>query len=104
MQYDMELQRRLGTKHIFDQESSRSHGNRTPGATVDDSFPGNNTTKEIYRGPQGPVLDGTPLGQLDIEGINNNYALPFTLAEVASRPSLTPDDTSLDGYRSHAYS
>lgn len=77
---------------------SHSHGNRTRGAAADDFFPGNNTTKGIHRGPQGRVLDGTPLGQLGIEGINNNYTLPFTIAAAATfTPGMTPADTNPDG-------
>ena len=55
-----------------------THGHKTRGATVDDSFPSDNTTKGTYRGPLGPVLDGVHLGRLGIEGINNNDALPLT--------------------------
>ena len=99
MQYDMELQWRLVTKHRLDDALSRSHDKRTRGTTVDDSFPGENTTKGTYRGSQGPVLGGIPLGQLGIEGINNNYALPLTvLAAVTFTPDLTPVDTSPVGH------
>ena len=97
MQYDMELQWRPGTKHKFSDALSRSHGNKTRGATVDDSFLGDNTTKRTYRGPQGPVLDGVPLGQLliGIEGISNNNAPPLSvLATVTFTPDSQPVDTN----------
>ena len=66
MQYGMELQWRPGTKHQFADALSCSHGHKTRGATVDDSFLGDNTPKKNYRGPLGPVLDGVPLVQLGI--------------------------------------
>ena len=84
MQYDMELQWRPGTKHQFADALSRSHGHKTRGATVDDSFPGDSTTKRTYRSLQGPVLDGVPLGQLGIEGINNKNAPPLTVLAAVS--------------------
>ena len=40
-----------GTKYHFADVLSRSYDNRTRGATVDDSFPGDSTTKGTYRGP-----------------------------------------------------
>ena len=44
-----------------------------------------------YRGQQGPVFDGVPLGQLGIGGINNNDALPLTvLAAVTFTPTCRP--------------
>ena len=95
MQYDMELQWRPETEHQFADALSRSHRNKTRGAPMDDFFPGETTTKGAYRGPQGPVLDGTPLSQLGIEGINNNYALPLTvLAAVTFTPNLPAVDTN----------
>ena len=67
--------------------------------------PGDNRTKGACRGLEGPVLDGTPLGLLVIEGINNNYALPLTvLAAVIFTPDFTPVDTNPVGHRSHAHS
>ena len=100
MQYDVEPQWRPGTKHQFADALSRSHGHKTRGATVDDSFPRDNTTKRTYRGPLGPVLDGVHLGQLGIEGINNNDALPLTvLAAVTFTPDLPPADTNPAGHR-----
>ena len=100
MQYDTELQWRPGTKHQFADALSRSHGHKTRGATVDDSFLGDSTTKRTYRGPQGPVLDGVPLGQLSIEGVNNNDALILTVhATVTFTPDLPPADTNPAGQR-----
>ena len=94
MQYDMELQWRPGSKDQFADALSLSHARQTRGATVDDSFPGDSTTKRTCRGPQGSVLDGVPLGQLGMEGINNSIALPLTvLAAVTFRPDLPPVDT-----------
>ena len=99
MQYDMELQLRPGTRHQFPDALLCSHGNKTRGATVDDSFPGDETMKRNYRGPQGPVLHGMPLGQLGIDGINNN-ALPLTvLAAVTFTPDLPPFDTNPVGHK-----
>ena len=105
MQYDMELRRRPRTKHQFTDALSRSHGHKTSGATVDDSFLGDRTTKTTYRGPQGPVLDGVSLGQLDIEGISNNDALPLTvLAAVTFTSDLPPVDTNPVGHKPRAHS
>ena len=105
MQYDMELQWRPGTKHQFADALSRSHGHKTRGATVGDSFPSDNTTNGTYRGPLGPVLDGVHLGRLGIEGINNNDALPLTvLAAVTFTPDLPPTDTNPAGHRPLAHS
>ena len=101
----MELQWRPRTRHPSSDTLSRSHGNKTRGATVDGSFPVDDTTKRIYRGLQSPVLDGVPLGELGIEGINNNSALPLTiLAAVTFTPDLPPVDTNPVGYRSRANS
>ena len=89
MHYDLKLQWRPGTKHQIADVLSRSHGNRTRGATVDDSSPGGSTTKRTYRGPQGPVFDDIPLGQLGYKYIINNNALPLTvLAAVTFTPGL----------------
>ena len=105
MQYDMDLQWRPGSKHQFADALSRSRSHDTRGNTVDDSFPGDNTTKGTYRGPLGPVLDGIPLGRLGIEGVNNNEALPLTvLAAVTFTPNLPPTDTNSVGQRSRAHS
>ena len=105
MQYDMDLQWRPGSKHQFADALSRSRSHDTRGNTVDDSFPGDNTTKGTYRGPLGPVLDGIPLGRLGIEGVNNNEALPLTvLAAVTFTPNLLPTDTNSVGQRSRAHS
>ena len=94
MHYDLKLQWRPGTKHQIADVLSRSHGNRTGGATIDDSSPGGSTTKRTYRGPQGPVFDGIPLGQLGIKYIINNNALPLTvLAAVTFTPGLKSVDT-----------
>ena len=72
----------------------------TRGATVDDSFPGNSTTKKTYRGPQGSVLDGVPLGQLDIEGFNKNNALSLTVLAAVTFTLDLPPDTNPIGHRS----
>ena len=104
MQYGVELQWRPGTRHQFPDALPRSRGNKDRGATVGDSFPGDNTTKRTYRGPQGPVLDGVPLGQLRIEGINNDNALPLTvLAAITFTPDLPPVDTNPVGHRSRTH-
>ena len=51
------------------------------------------------------MLDGVPLDQLGIEGINNNNALPLTvLATVTFKPELPPIDTNPVGHRSRAHS
>ena len=100
----MDLQWRPGSKHQFADALSRSRSHDTRGNTVDDSFPGDNTTKGTYRGPLGPVLDGIPLGRLGKEGVNNNEALPLTvLAAVTFTPNLPPTDTNSVGQRSRAH-
>ena len=51
------------------------------------------------------MLDGVPLGQLGIEGVNNNDALFLTvLAAVAFTSDLPPTDTNPAGHRSRAHS
>ena len=101
----MELHWRPGTRHQFADALSRSHGNKTQGATVDDSFPDDNTTKRTYRGPQGPVFYGIPLGQLGIQGINSNNALFLTVfAAVTFTSNLPPADTNPVRHRSRAHS
>ena len=105
IQYDMELQWRPRTKHHFADSLSRCYGHKTRGATVDDSFPSESTMKRTYRGPQDPVLDGVLLGQLGIEGINNNNALPLTvLGVVTFTLDLPPVDINPVGHRPRAYS
>ena len=105
IQYDTELQWRPGTKHQFADGSYRSYGNIAQTATVDDSFPGDNTTKRTCRGPQDPVLDGIPLDQLGIENTNNNNGLPLTvLTPVTFTPDLPPINTNPVGHRSRAHS
>ena len=99
MQYDMELQWRPGTKHRFANSLSCSHSRKTRGATVDDYFPGDSTVKMTYRGPQGPMLDGVPLGQLGI------WKVPLTvLAAVTFTPDLPPLNTNPVGHRHRAHS
>ena len=71
-----------------------------PGLSHTRSGPGH-----TYRGQQDPVLDGVPLGQLGIEGINNNDALSLTvLAAVTFTPDLPPTDTNPAGHRPRAHS
>ena len=118
MQYDIDLQWRPGTKHQFADALSRSHG-LDRGATVDDSLPGDNTTKKTYRGPQGPVLDGVHLDQMGIEGINNAFRFFFKqqcatfhgtcrsylhtrLAARRHQHNRTPNPRPLIGYRTDA--
>ena len=51
------------------------------------------------------MLDGVPLGQLGIDGINYNDALPLTvLAAVTFTPALTLADTNPAGHKPGAYS
>ena len=51
------------------------------------------------------MLDGVPLGQLGIEGINNNNTQPLTvLAAVIFTPDLPPADTNSTGHRPRAHS
>ena len=51
------------------------------------------------------MLDGVSLGQMGIEGISNNNALPLTvLAAVTFTPDLPPVDTNPAGHRTHAHS
>ena len=51
------------------------------------------------------MLDGVPLGQLSIEGINNNDALSLTvLATVTFTPDLPLIDTNPAGHRPRAHS
>ena len=46
------------------------------------------------------MLDGVPLGQLGIGGINNNDALSLTiLAAITFTPDLPPTDTNPAGHR-----
>ena len=50
------------------------------------------------------MLHGIPLGQLGIEGINNNNALPLTVfAAVTFTPDLPPVDINPAGHRSRAH-
>ena len=51
------------------------------------------------------MLDGVPLGQVSIEGISNNDALPLmVLAAVTFTPDLPPSDTDPAGHRPRAHS
>ena len=71
-----------------------------PGLSHTRSGPGH-----TYRGPQGPVLDGVPLGQLGTEGINNDDALSLTVfSAVTFTPDLPPTDTNPTGHRPRAHS
>ena len=51
------------------------------------------------------MLDGVSLGQMGIEGINNNDALSLTvLATVTFTPDFPPTDTNPTGHRLRARS
>ena len=57
----------------------------------DDSFPGDESLPGVYKGPEGPVLDGVHLEALGVEDVDGSSTQSLTvLAAVA----LTPADPS----------
>ena len=78
MEYDMELRWRAGTSHQLADALSRLH-TVTAGATdVDGSFPDEVASSSgIHRGPQGPLLDGIPLSELEVQPVAGPRPIPL---------------------------
>lgn len=67
MEYDMNLRWRPGVNHQLPDAVSRLPFGDEPGADADySSFPDDSSSRTIYRGPLGPVLDGLLLSELGV--------------------------------------
>lgn len=68
MEYDMELQWKVGLNHHLPDVLSRLQHFEAPGEDIDDSFPGEASDRQAYRGANGTVLDGVLLSEKGSDG------------------------------------
>ena len=91
MEHDIILTWRPGAQHKLPDAMSRLPNKSNVIEDFDDSFPGDDSLPNVYRGPQGPVLDGVHLETLGVEDVDGSSTQSLTiLAAVA----LTPVDLS----------
>ena len=91
MEHDTTLAWRPGTQYQLPDAMSRSPARSIVIEDFDDSFPGDESLPNVYKGPQGPVLDGVHLETLGVEDVDGCSTQSLTvLAAVA----LTPEDPS----------
>lgn len=72
MEYNKVLKLRPGTQHQLADAMLRLHRCKVRGADVNDSFPGDWSNRQAFRGHQGSVLDGIPLSKMVVEAIGNS--------------------------------
>ena len=91
MEHEITLKWRPGTQHQLPDAMSRVPNKIIVIEDFDDSLPGDESLPNVYKGPQGPVLDGVHLETLGVEDVDGFSTQSLTvLAAVA----LTPADPS----------
>lgn len=88
MEYDMDLQWRLGAHHQLPDALSRLPRFEEPGGDIDDSFLDETPNKGAYQGPTGPVLDGIPLSELGVDEVDTSATENIA---AAAGVTFTPD-------------
>ena len=74
IEYDMGLRWRPGTRHQLSNALFRLPCSESPGDDIDMAFPDDSSSRQTYRGPEGPVLDGVPLTELGVDQVNEPTA------------------------------
>ena len=91
MEHDITLKWTPGKQHHLPDPMSRLPNKSIVIEDFDDSFPGDESLPNVYKGPQGPVLDGVHLETLGVKDVDGSSTQSLTvLAAVA----LTPADPS----------
>ena len=91
MEHGITLTWRPGAQNQLPEDLSHLLRFSAPGNDTDDSLPGHESSKNAYRGPQGPVLDRVPLSTLGVEDMDNSDATPLgVVAVVGVTPTLSP--------------
>ena len=78
-EHDMDLQWRPGARHQLPDALSRLQPSQEPGDDINDAFPDDASSRQTYRGPEGPVLDGIPLTELGADEVD----APATASVIA---------------------
>ena len=78
-EHDMDLQWRPGAHHQLPDALSRLRPSQEPGDDINDAFPDDASSRQTYRGPEGPVLDGIPLTELGADEVD----APATASVIA---------------------
>jgi len=88
MEHDITLKWRPGTQHQLPDAMSRLPNKSDVIEDFDDSFPGDESLPNVYKGPQGPVLDGVHLETLGVEDVDGTSTQSLAvLAAVAFTPA-----------------
>ena len=91
MEHDITLKWRPGTQPQLPDATPRLPNKGIVIEDFDDSFPGDESLPNVYKRPQGPVLDGVHLETVGVEDVDGSSTQSLTvLAAVA----LTPADPS----------
>ena len=78
---------RPGTQHQLPDAISRLPNKSNVIEDFDDSFPGDESLPIVYKGPQGPVIDGVDLETLGVEDVDGSRTQSLAvLAAVALTP------------------
>ena len=88
MEHDIILKWRPGTQHQLPDAMSRLPNKGVVIEDFDDSFPGDELLPNVYKGPQGPVLDGVHLETLGVGDVDGTITQSLAvLAAVAFTPA-----------------
>ena len=88
MEHDITLKWRPGTQHQLPDASTRLPNKGIVIEDFDDAFPRDESLPNVYKGPQGPVLDGVHLTPLGVKHVDGSSTQSLTaLADVALKPA-----------------
>ena len=75
IEWDVDLQQwRPGTRHQLPDALSRLPCSESPSEDIDQAFPDESSSRQTYRGPEGPVLDGMPLTEFGVDQVDEPQA------------------------------
>ena len=69
---DMDLQWRTDTRHQLTDALSRLPCSESLGEDIDQAFPDDSSSRQTYRGPEGPILDGVLLTELGADQVETS--------------------------------
>ena len=88
MEHDITLKWRAGTHHQLPDGMSRLPNKSNMIKDIDDSFPRDESLPNVYKRPQGPVLDGVHLETVGVEDVDGTSIQRLAvLAAVAFTPA-----------------
>ena len=91
IEYDMDLQWQPGTRHQLPDALSRVPCSESSGEDTNEAFPDDTSSRQTYRGPQGPDLDGLPLTELGADQVDEPTAESVVTVAGAA---ITPQDVA----------